>query len=177
MLLLGLSQNLFLNIKDLLGELGSDTQSGSSSTCYASYGGNSKVKDDYVDIQDVLGLLSSWIEDSNTINENESDDNQHSVDADSPHDATDSAHVFVDSLPSPVDFCIVGFVIYLVHLVTTYCGADNRKQQSRPEVYVPGPNSPTVSSCWKGRHQSWVVAGFRKALRKWRQDSGSMQCQ
>ena len=188
MLLVGLSKHYARisngfshDIQDLLGELGGASQSGSLFMTLITCGrddGNNEVSGDSVDIQDVLSLLSGWIEDSNEI---QSDDNVEPSDSDGHHDTASSTEDFVRGCrrPSQVDCCIIGFVIYLVYLVTMYCDGDNQKRHSRPEVCVPGRHTlPGIFPfCGKGRRQCWALAKFRKALRKWRQDSGPMRCQ
>eukprot|EP01051_Picozoa_sp_SAG22_P003434 SAG22_NODE_166_length_16765_cov_30.782791_16_plen_1401_part_00 len=123
---------------------------------------------DSVDIRDVLSLLSGWIENSNQISASQSGDL-----------GQDSKDDFVHG-PTPSDCCIViGFIIFLVVLVRKYGGT--KHSRPKPVVRIPGhalaARTAASKSCWKGRRQSWAVARFRKAFRKWRWDSVSVRHQ
>ena len=117
-------------------------------------------------------------EDSIEICENQSED---SVEPDHQDTTADSKDDFVHG-PTPIDCCwIIGIIIFLVYLVKTHNDAcEQQERDSRPVVCIPGHTlaartAASSKSCWKGRGQYWAVARFRKALRKWRQDSMSVR--
>ena len=138
-------------------------------------------------IQDLLGLLGGQCGNSSTMIIGCSDDGSKSsesdlhnlrefVDSDSIEEASADCQ---NGLPDLADWCIIGCIICMVVLLRAYCGANDQKHRSRPASYIPGrhalgtsPAAASFTPC-KGRRQCWALAGFRKALRKWRRKSWS----
>ena len=138
-------------------------------------------------IQDLLGLLggqcgnSSRIPtgcggDGNGSSESDLHNLREFVDSDSIEEASADCQ---NGLPDLADWCIIGCIICMVVLLRAYCGANDQKHRSRPASYIPGrhalgtsPAAASFTPC-KGRRQCWALAGFRKALRKWRRKSWS----
>eukprot|EP01052_Picozoa_sp_SAG31_P040038 SAG31_NODE_5700_length_2373_cov_3.526385_3_plen_439_part_00 len=175
-----------VDIQDPLCELGGTGQSRSLCMTPTSYqygkDGDIDVSGDLVDVQDVPSLLSGFSGRTES-SEDQSVDNLHALDSDEHQGVADSEDDFFTSRIA-VDFCwVIGIIISLLCLVKAYSWAcKEQKRKSRPVICVPmhtleARTKASSMCCWKGRRQSFAVARFRKAFRKWRWESVSVRHQ